>query len=156
MNYYRKENRQVTFMERKTDAEVINVAMYDNGERVDVFTDNGTAKTVRINAGNSVMHIEIINYFHTDNDLQTFFMSILARIKKENFNQKECYVVKNWLSPELLYDKNRNEIYIEKDTGLCIKSIMGESVVEREYEFDNVNESIFVEPDIGEYKLLEN
>lgn len=155
MNYYRKDNKQVTFIERNTNEEILKVAMYDNGETVDVFTENDKEKTCRINAGNSVMSVEIINYFHTDNDWQTFFMSIFAKIKKDNYNQKECYVIKKRIRPEILYGKDKNELYIEQETGLCIKSIMDSSVVEREYEFDNVQESIFAEPDISQYKLLE-
>jgi hypothetical protein len=29
------------------------------------------------------------------------------------------------------------------------------SDIERQYEFDNVDDSIFVEPDIGQYTLIE-
>jgi len=158
INYYKKDNNQVTFMERKTGDEVIKVAMYDNGERVDVFTDNDKEKTFRVNAtGNSMPTVEIVNYFHTDKNWQTICMSALARIKKETYNEKECYVIKNCISPELLYVKDaNNDLYIEKETGLCIKSITGNIVTEREYEFDKVEDSIFVEPDISQYKLLEN
>ena len=142
--------------ERKTPEETIKVSMYDNGERVDVFTDNEKEKTFRVNAGNGLMRIEIANYFHTDSSLQTFLISIFAKIKKSNYNNKECYAITNLKSPELLYDKDKNEIYIEKGTGLCLKSVMGNSIVEREYEFDNVEDIIFIEPDISQYKILEN
>lgn len=30
------------------------------------------------------------------------------------------------------------------------------TTIEKEYEFDNVDDSIFVEPDIGQYTLKEN
>ena len=43
--------------------------------------------------------------------------------------------------------------YIEKDTGLFVKEIQKESSNEKEYEFDNVDDSIFVEPDISQYTL---
>ena len=156
VNYYKKDNRQATFMERKTAEETIKIAMYDNGERVDVFTDNENEKTFRVNASNGLMSIEIVNYFHTDSNWQTFLISIFTKIKKINYNNKECYDITNLKSPELLYDKEKNEMYIEKETGLCIKSVMGSSIAERKYEFDNVEDTIFSEPDISQYKILEN
>ena len=158
INYYKKDNNQVTFMERKMNDEIIKVAMYDNGERVDVFTDNGKEKTFRVNTtGSSMPTVEIVNYFHTDNNWQIILMSALARIKKENLNQRECYVLKNVISPDLLYfEDSNNVLYIEKETGLCIKTITGNIITEREYEFDKVDDSIFAEPDISQYKLLEN
>ena len=46
-----------------------------------------------------------------------------------------------------------SEIIIDKETGLFLKSTATDDVVEREYEFDNVDDSIFVEPDISQYKI---
>ena len=43
--------------------------------------------------------------------------------------------------------------YIEKDTGLLTKSMVAGVTSERSYEFDNVDDSIFVEPDISQYTL---
>ena len=48
------------------------------------------------------------------------------------------------------------EIYIDKETGLFVKSTEAGIVNEREYEFNMVEDSIFTEPDISEYKLKEN
>ena len=47
----------------------------------------------------------------------------------------------------------KNEVYLEKNTGLYVKSIIDESNSEREYEFDTVDYSIFSEPDISQYTL---
>ncbi len=47
----------------------------------------------------------------------------------------------------------KNEVYLEKNTGLYVKSIIDESNSEREYEFDTVDDSIFSEPDISQYTL---
>lgn len=48
-----------------------------------------------------------------------------------------------------------SEIIIDKETGLFLKSTATGDVVEREYEFDNVDDSIFAEPDISQYKVKE-
>ena len=53
-----------------------------------------------------------------------------------------------------LNDENKNEVYLEKDTGLVVKAVFGDEVIDRNYEFDNVDDEVFVEPNIGEYKLL--
>ena len=53
-------------------------------------------------------------------------------------------------------DEDKNEVYLEKDTGLYIKSIFGSTVTDRNYEFDNVKDTIFEEPNIGEYKILKD
>ena len=47
------------------------------------------------------------------------------------------------------------ETYIEKDTGLFVKSTDGNTLTEKEYKFDNVEDTIFIEPDISEYTLKE-
>ena len=48
-----------------------------------------------------------------------------------------------------------NEIYIEKDTGLYVKSSNGTSTAEREYEFDNVSDEVFEEPNLEGYEIRE-
>lgn len=155
MNYYKKDNKQVVFMERVIDSEVLKLTMYNNGERVDIFIDNGKEKTCQIGVDTEVIQLNLYNYLETDNSWQTFLGSIFARISKTTYNQKECYVVNNFTSPLFMNDADKNEVYLEKDTGLYVKSIMGSRITEREYEFNNIEDSIFVEPNIGEYKIQE-
>ena len=47
------------------------------------------------------------------------------------------------------------ETYIDKETGIFVKSIEAGIVNEREYEFNTVDDSIFTEPDISQYTLKE-
>ncbi len=46
MEYYKKENKQAIFMERNINGETLKVSMYDNGERIDVFTESSEGKVV--------------------------------------------------------------------------------------------------------------
>ena len=46
-------------------------------------------------------------------------------------------------------------MYIEKDTGLFVKNIQNGVTTEKEYTFDNVDDAIFIEPDISQYTLKE-
>ena len=54
-----------------------------------------------------------------------------------------------------MYGTEKNEIYVDKDTGLVIFKNTDGELTEKEYEFNNVEDSIFIEPNIGEYKLIE-
>ena len=40
MKYYKKDNRQVVFMERNINGENLKMSMYDNGDRIDIFYEN--------------------------------------------------------------------------------------------------------------------
>ena len=56
-----------------------------------------------------------------------------------------------------MFNKDNSDTWIiNKETGLPVKSLNKESTVNREYKFNCVEDSIFTEPDISEYKLLEN
>ena len=46
IEYYKKENKQAIFMERNINGETLKVSMYDNGERIDVFTESSEGKVV--------------------------------------------------------------------------------------------------------------
>ena len=154
MNYYQKDNKQVCFMERNNNGELTKISMYNNGERTDVFTETENSKTVQLNS-NNIMNVKIFDYLKTDNNWQTFLASITAKIKKTEYNKKECYIINDFLSTMSLNGTYKNEVYLEKNTGLYVKSIIDESNSEREYEFDNVDDSIFSEPDISQYTLKE-
>ncbi len=130
--------------------------MYDSGTRIDTFTETKDSKTVKLNSASSMVGAQIIDVFQTDSLWQTFLYSIPARIKTAKIEGKNCYVIKNYLSPYLLYGTNNTEYYIEKETGLVIKTIIDDTTATREYEFDNVDDQIFVEPDVSQYTLRED
>lgn len=150
MEYYKKDNKQVVFMERNLNGEISKISMYDNGERIDAFWDNKENKTVQLDNKN-IITVNIYNCLETENNWQTFLGSIVARVKSSNVNGKECYSIKNFLSSTSLTEDS--EIYVEKDTGLLVKTVEGNRNSEREYEFDNVDNAIFEEPDISQYTI---
>ena len=151
MDYYRKDNKQVIFIERNANGESVKLSMYDNGERVDTFTDTQDTKTAKLNSG-ELMTVNIYNYLETDNKWQTLLGCITAKIKSTNLNGKECYIVKDFLSSTSLTSEGA-ETYIDKETGLFLKTTEAEIITERDYEFHNVEDSIFTEPDISQYTL---
>ena len=151
MDYYRKDNKQVIFIERNANGESVKLSMYDNGERVDTFTDTQDTKTAKLNSG-ELITVNIYNYLETDNKWQTLLGCITAKIKSTNLNGKECYIVKGFLSSTSLTSEGA-ETYIDKETGLFLKTTETEIITERDYEFYNVEDSIFTEPDISQYTL---
>ena len=154
MNYYKKDDKQAIFIEREENNEIIKVSMYDNGERIDIFSETKDSKIVQLNAG-TIMSLEIYNHLENDNNWQTFLGCISAKIKSGECNGKECYIVKDFLSvTSLVFDSA--EVYIDKETGLLVKTNELDTEREREYEFNMVDDSIFTEPDISQYKLREN
>lgn len=153
MEYYKKDNKQAVFLERNLNGEISKISMYNNGERTDTFWDNKENKTAQLDSG-TIMTVNMYNHLETDNNWQTFLGSIFAKIKSTNYNGKECYIIKGFLSSSSLTFEGA-ETYIEKDTGLFLKTTEGNIYTEREYKFDTVEDTIFSEPDIGQYKIKE-
>ena len=150
LNYYQKEQKQAMFM---TNGET-KTSMYNNGERIDTFTEAIDNKTVKLDSAQAIgINIESSNVLKTDNLWQTFICSILAKIKNVELNGKACYEISNFLSPYFLAGEDKTIHTIDKETGLVMKSVIDNTEKIIEYSFDNVDDSIFVEPDISEYTL---
>ena len=153
MEYYKKDNKEVVFLERMANNEVTKISMYSNGERTDVFTETKDSKVAQLNSG-TIMSLGIYNHLENDSKWQTILGCISAKIKSVDYNGKECYIVKEFMSSNSLISEGV-ETYIDKETGLFVKSIDAGIVNEREYEFNTVDDSIFTEPDISQYTLKE-
>lgn len=155
VNYYKKDNKEAVILERNVDENSVKMSFYNNGERRDLFIETNDKKTVQVNTKNQLLGLNITDSLQTDNVWQTILYSSIARIKAENVNGKECYKVSNFYSPYWMYGDNITEFYIEKDTGLLIKTVIDDEIAVREYSFDDVEDSAFVEPDIGLYTVVE-
>lgn len=153
MEYYKKDNKEVVFLERMANNEVTKISMYSNGERTDVFTETKDSKVAQLNSG-TIMSLGIYNHLENDSKWQTILGCISAKIKSVDYNGKECYIVKEFMSSTSLTSEGV-ETYIDKETGLFVKSIDAGIVNEREYEFNTIDDSIFTEPDISQYTLKE-
>lgn len=154
--YYQKDDKQVLFLEKIANEEIVKMSMYNNGKRIDTFAETKDVKEVTLNS-KQLININIINYLETDNKWQTIIGSVISKIKSTKYNGKDCYIVKGFMSSSSLsYEKQ--ETYIDKDTGLVLKIKTTDIIngIEYEYEFNNVDDKIFVEPDISQYTLIEN
>ena len=82
------------------------------------------------------------------------WVSVRAKIEKTVYNGKECYVID---SDRFAKDPNEHTIYyIEKDTGLIVRQVDGTRNTDYEYEFGNVEDKVFEEPNIAEYEIIKN
>lgn len=154
INYYEKDEKNLLIIERKNNGIISKISKYNDGNKVDIFYDNPENKIVELNTPESMIEFNIYNYLKTDNDWETFILSITSKIKTTQYNGKNCYVIRDFASSTFLTSKDA-EAYIEKDTGLLVKYIINSNVTEREYEFGNVNDFIFIEPDISDYTIKE-
>lgn len=149
--YYQKDNKQALFLEKNLNGELSKISMYNNGERTDIFWENEENKTAQLDSGTTIS-MDIYNYLETDNNWQTFLGCLTSRIKSTNYNGKDCYLINGFMSSTSLTSEDA-EIYIDKETGLFVKTNESGIVNEREYEFDKVDDSIFEEPDISQYTI---
>lgn len=153
MNQYQKDDKQLLIIDRTVDNENVKMSFYKKDTKVDTFIETKDEKIARLNVENSILGISSIDIIQTDNLWQTIIYGLTTKIKTINVNGCECYSIDILLTPDYLIGKSKTEYDIEKETGLPKKLILDEQKVTREYEFGNVDDSIFVEPDISQYTL---
>ena len=86
--------------------------------------------------------------------LKTSFLNIITT---QNINGKECYRIENYFN-----DVGNSTIFYDKETGLTLmvddkytrEAYNGP--IEYKYDFNNVDDSVFEEPDINLYEIKEN
>ena len=160
-NYYIKDNKQAALIERNVGGQINRISIYGPKDQKDkkgfnTYTESDDSKVVRKETEGGWITVQIYNGVESDSIWHTILASIFAFIRSENVNGKDCYVVSNFPSYMNLAYEGKNEYYIEKNTGLMIKSVTNEMSSEREYEFNNVDDKIFIEPDISEYEVKVN
>lgn len=147
---YRKGDKKFVTIKRTMNGEEMRISLYDNGTTINVYTETADKKTVKPN-GSSELVFDLSNRLETFNDCHTFICCIKAKISTTTYDGKECYIIKNFEEPNI---NEENEFYIEKETGLILKSTIMNQTSVMEYKFDNVTDEIFTEPDMSLYELV--
>ena len=156
-NYYKKDDKEVSIIERITNGNVLKLSYYKNGNEIEQFIDDteNNKKVLRKN-NTGIFAPRIENCLITENTFQKILACFCATIQETEFNGKKCYIINNFTSPSYLYSIGKNEFYLEKETGLILKKNTDFSIQTIEYEFDNIDDSIFIKPDKSEYKIEYN
>ena len=155
INQYQKEEKQLLILERIVNDEKVKISYYNTGSRIDMFTETKDEKIAELGKVNEILGLNSITPLQTDNLWQTILYGLPTRITTVKVNDYECYSIDDFLSPYNLLGKNKTEYDIEKETGLVRKIILDDQISMREYDFENVDDSIFIEPDISQYKIQE-
>lgn len=156
MDYYKKGSKETSIIKRVSEKNPTKISTYIDDESITTYIDTPSEKYVTPNR-NIVLSINIYNWCESDNNWQTFLISAFCNIRTSKYNEKDCYIISNFFSPYFLYDSSdSNLLYVEKDTGLLLKTQVGSMVSERSYEFNTVDDSFFVQPNINEYTLKED
>ena len=141
---------------------------YINGDIENTYiegdTEEGYKKIAILNSNGLPTFQGLSNYIEYDNFGTFLIMSVIANIKSSNQNGKECYKIDYLSNADLLYGAEGTfQMFIEKDTGLIVRtqngSVMDESGYQRpiitdyEHRFNIVKDEDIIEPDISEYEI---
>lgn len=147
---YKKGNKKVTLLEKTDkDGKKVKLSWYSESKRMYVNTE--TEKSVKINTENVILAPSVENQFAFSNNLQAIITGMTSTIWKTIYNNEECYAVNYGSIFDILFNNGKNTMYINKDTGLLIGQKWEDSVTVKEYDFENIDESVFSEPDINDY-----
>ena len=144
VDYYRKDDKEVAILQKDN----VKISNYKIGEKINQFVEAGDSKIAKLGSG--MLIVQVPNTAKFDTKWQRFLLGSVAIIRSETYKDKRCYTIDNLLSPYFLVG-DKCQYTIEKDTGLLLKDITDGVTYEREYEFNNVEDSIFEEPDINQY-----
>jgi len=97
--------------------------------------------------GNVVGGETSVNTFNVfDEPITKLQLSVIAKIKSEKVNNKECYLLE-------LSDDYR--IWVEKETGIIIKEMQTNNTTNRNYTFDIVTDGNMQKPDVSDCRIQE-
>ena len=153
---YYKDGKTVTFLRRVTEKEINKISVYQSGDITNTYFETGDDKKAQLNQKDAFLVSNIFNYLESNNIFEILIRSVTTNIKTVNCNGKDCYLMTDYFSSDLLTSRN-DSAYIDKETGLIIRMTMSgdskDTVTDYTYEFDTVTDDIFIEPDINEYKI---
>ena len=157
---YKKDDKELTINVMHSEGNDIEttIATYVHGTNKNTYYDNKSGKFIQQETVESVPEIteeQLYADLENENNLTTFLSSAFTTFKVVEYNGKDCYLIEKSNLPifkDFESGNDKNEIYVDKESGLIIKVVNDDITTEYEYEFDNVNDDIFVEPDINQYE----
>lgn len=143
--YYSKGNKRLLILEKIENGEKQKVSFYTNNYITNLYSESNNEKTVTYDISvNTKMNLNnIIESWELSgtSKLEIYFLTL---IDSKKYNNKDCYRIRYIPA---IFDTNATT-YIDKSTGLYLKDF--ENHVE--YSFEEIDDSIFIEPNSDEYK----
>ncbi len=107
------------------------------------------------------LNINIAEIYYNNAKEEAWRLLVLP-IESIEYQGKKCYKI--IMTPSLISDLFLGDnisfkdisFIVEKATGLPIKAELGYQKYEYKYEFDNVDDSVFIEPNIEEYRNIDD
>ena len=139
------------------------ITRFGNGETENWYIESGDAKLAEIKR-EPLGSIAIGGQMY-DNFWDFIKIAFTTQITSEKCNGIDCYKLQTTsIINEVLSIKSHETAYYEKSTGLLIRSISDQNAIlnndngsgqiqDYRYDFGNVREEEFIEPDINEYKI---
>lgn len=164
METYYKEGKSVMILKKIASNDSFEQIIYkdEKNNAADIFKNINGKKSAELNISYNSFNNFITNHLEAANIFEFIASCITADIKSTECNGKKCYFINGFSSSSLLSNKNTG-FYIEKETGLLIRysdsqsqdenGVVTDCISDYRYEFNNVSDEIFIEPDINEYRL---
>lgn len=151
VEYYTKNGKHVVIQKRIVYSAEATITTYNTSEKITSYYDTLTDKIVKYNTP-SAISVNLNNYFINlaNTTMGKILMRLCLTIKSVDCEGTEAYLIK------ALFEDYINEEYIDKATDLTIKTIFDNDISKKEYEFENVNDEIFIELDISKYSVVED
>ena len=158
IEYYYKDGDIKKYIMTNPEADIkFTEYFYPNESKL--FIEEPKGKTLSIESREEdVYTYPLMNFFYYDSLKESFMIGLGYDITTGDINGKECYIFNRKYTEQ----EKKLEIYIEKDTGLVLKTIQTsatgeeEYTIQYEYSFGTVTDEDMQEPDATEYTLEEN
>ena len=154
--YYEKDGNRAYIMNIYRDGSLNKLLGYKskNNEKYHIYTETSLGKTADLQCGGIVPELKL-NYkdfeIMAPTKLGKFIECSRLKVKKSK-TMNDSYIIEE----HSFYWDNSIRTVRDRETGLKIRVADGNYVVTYEYDFDNVDDSVFVEPDISEYEIIEH
>lgn len=133
-----------------------------NGEKINLYIDSPNEKKAILDTNpNVIMPFEVKNYYLCFNSNWDFIKScIFSSVKSVQCNGFDCYRFTDLYNSQLANSQCENYVYIDKDTGLAIRSFGGiisdnsgsyNIIRDFYYKFNTVKDEDLIEPNIQDY-----
>lgn len=148
VDIYVKKDKKASFSKRDYDDEagIKEMAVYVSDGSANVYTKTIDDKNIAAIGVQGDWSVE--PYLGQPYSFIDEYEYFLCLISKATVDGKVCYKVGS------IFDYHPDFIF-EKETGFLVRILDGNYSEEIKYEFDKVEDSIFIEPNLDEYEIIE-